>query len=92
MLGSGATVYPVFTPVPTYPTTVNAYVTWDGYSYYYYDSTTIYKPAGSNYLTFGSLFVQSYNYYDSSTHYSDPDWYNLGTGTTIDVYYNLSGG
>ncbi len=88
-MSSGHTLQAVFDP--TYATTVNAYVTWDGYSYYYYDSATIYKPAGSNYLTFGAYFVQAYNYYDSSTHYSDPDWYNLGTGTTIDVYYNLSG-
>ncbi len=88
-MSSGHTLQAVFDP--TYATTVNAYVTWDGYSYYYYDSTTIYKPAGSNYLSFGAYFVQAYNYYDSSTHYSDPDWYNLGTGTTIDVAYDLSG-
>ncbi|MCW3996277.1 MAG: hypothetical protein NWE98_09070 [Candidatus Bathyarchaeota archaeon] len=71
----------------TYSTTVNVWVTYDGYYYYPWDTYYIYEPAGSNYLDFGYDFIQAYNYYDSSWHYSNPDWYNLGTGTTIDVGY-----
>jgi hypothetical protein len=71
----------------TYMTTVNVWVTYDGYYYYSQGSYNIYEPAGSNYLDFGDNFIQAYNYYDSSGHYVNPDWYNLGTGTTIDVGY-----
>jgi hypothetical protein len=74
---------------PLYQTQVNVYVTADGYNWYLMETDYINEPAGWNYLNFnnGFQFVQAYNYYDDTLHTSNPDWYNLGTGTTIDVGY-----
>jgi len=88
-MNNGHNLQAVFTP--TYLTAVNYYVTYDGYNYVWFSTNAIYEPGGSNYLGFGSYFVAAYNYNDG-WHYSDPDWYDLGTGTTIDVYYDLSNG
>jgi YVTN family beta-propeller protein len=71
----------------TFQTQVNVFWTTDGYNFYPYTSYQIYEPAGWNYLDFGSDFVLSYNYYTTSYHTTNPDWYNLGTGTQIDVAY-----
>ena len=38
-------------------------------------------------LVGGFQFVQAYDYYDGTLHTTNPDWYNLGTGTTINVGY-----
>jgi hypothetical protein len=72
---------------PLYQTQVNVYVTLDGYNWYLFETNYINEPAGWNYLNFdnGFYFVEAYNCYDGTLHTTNPDWYNLGTGTTIDV-------
>jgi hypothetical protein len=72
---------------PIYQTQVNVYMSFYGYYVEYYDTYYIYEPAGLNYLDFGSHFLEAYDYYDSTVHTTNPDWYDLGTGTTIDVLY-----
>ena len=74
---------------PTYQTQVNVYLTLNGNTWYYDETGYINEPAGQNYLNFGGglQFVQAYDYYDGTLHTTNPDWYNLGTGTTINVGY-----
>jgi hypothetical protein len=73
---------------PLYQTQVYVYETADGYNWILVEIIYIYEPAGWNYLNFGDFpFVFSYNCYDSTMHTTNPDWYNLGTGTSIDVGY-----
>jgi hypothetical protein len=70
---------------PTYATWVNVWLTMDGYYFEYCYSYLIYEPAGWNYLDFGPNFISAYDHQDATSHYSNPDWYDLGTGTTLDV-------
>jgi hypothetical protein len=73
---------------PLYQTQVYVYETADGYNWILVEIIYIYEPAGWNYLNFDDFpFVFSYNCYDSTMHTTNPDWYNLGTGTSIDVGY-----
>ena len=69
---------------PTYQTEVDVYLTYNGVNGYYYGTYYINEPAGWNYLNFNGL-VEAYDYYDSSYHTTNPDWYDLGTGTTIEI-------
>lgn len=84
---SSPSTYTVNIDVPTYQTEVDVYVTWDGVNGYYYGTYYINEPAGWNDLDFASGFIEAYDYFDSSYHTTNPDWYDLGTGTTIDVCY-----
>ncbi|HMK94815.1 MAG TPA: hypothetical protein VK536_05370 [Candidatus Limnocylindrales bacterium] len=82
-LFSGATVGP-----PLYQTAVNQFL-YIGGDDHYYNTIYISEPAGSNYLNFQGFggFIEAYDSYDGTYHYTNPSWYNLGTGTTIDVLY-----